>query len=187
MLPPFTESSLHTRDRRMFQETLNARRPAAGVCLIFGGGDEAMNVTLATILGFAVGFAIGVGEAMYHAERQTQDGESRLVVRWVGKNRIVETPLLLRALVVGLGFAVLGAATGRRLGEGAGLLSTCVGACVLVGLAHYVESMLPNPHGRIGEQSRELTLLFAAMLGASLGAEASHRVRRFLAPLAASI
>ena len=149
-----------------------------------------MNVTSATILGFALGFAIGVGEAIYHSERQFHDGESRYVVKWVRKNRIVETPLLERALVVGLGFAFLGAMTGRRLREGAGLLPTCIGAIAVVGLAHYLETQLPNPHGRVGEQSRELGMLFAAMLGASLGAESSIRVRArrrlFVDPIGAS-
>ena len=102
-----------------------------------------MNVTGATVLGFAIGFAIGVGEAIYHAERLIQDGESRYVVQWVRKSRIVQTPLLELALVVGLGFAFLGAMTGRRLGEGAGLLPTCIGAIVLVGLAHYLETHSP--------------------------------------------
>lgn len=150
-----------------------------------------MNVTSATVLGAVVGFAIGVGEAVFHAERLSQDSDSPLVVRWVYKNRIVETPVLTRALVVGLGFAVLGAAAGRRLCEGAGLLPTCIGAIVLVGLAHYVGTLLPNPHGRIGDQSRESAMLFAAILGAALGAEASLRVRRnrqsSFEPLTASV
>jgi flagellar biosynthesis protein FliQ len=146
-----------------------------------------MNVTQATALGFAVGFVIGVSVAIYHAERQFQGGESRLVVRWIRKNRIVETPLLVRALVVGLGFALFGATTGRRLGEGAELLPLCIGAIVLVGLAHYTWTLLPNPHGRVGVQSRELSLLFAAMLGASLGAEASFRVRAKRRPFAETL
>lgn len=136
-----------------------------------------MNVTNATVLGAVVGLAIGVGEAVHHSERLSHDGDSPLVVRWAYKNRIVETPVLIRALVVGLGFAFLGAAAGRRLGEGAGLLPTCVSAVVLVGLAHYVGTLLPNPHGRIGDQARESAMLLAAVLGAALGAEASLRVQ----------
>lgn len=118
-----------------------------------------------------------MGLTLHQVETVDRDGAPRQVVAWVYKNRIVESPAWERCLVVGLGCALLGGAAGNRLGAGGEFGSAVVGAAVVIGLAWYVDSLMPNMHGRVGEQSHESLLLFAGLLGAAAGAQASLNVR----------
>lgn len=136
-----------------------------------------MNAVLPCLLGFALGLGLGVGETLYQAETRYHDGEPRQVVVWVYKSQVVETPVWQRCLMVGLGCGLLGGAAGHRLGAGGRLLPALVGAVLLLGLGRYVESLLPDTHGRAGLRARSSADLFYCLLGAAAGAEASLRVQ----------
>ena len=133
-----------------------------------------------TLFGFALAAGVGVCITIYQAKPVIRDGEQRYVVAWVRKNRVVETPVLKRCLVVGLGCGILGGVTGNRIGTGGGVIPTAVGAGLGLGLALYIEGQMPNQHGVIGQQGEHLTRVFGALLGAVVGASASAWFRRIV-------
>jgi hypothetical protein len=130
---------------------------------------------LATVLGFLIGAGTGVGLCVGQSETRPADG--RRVVAWVYKNRVVETPLAERCLVLGLGLGVLGGVAGYHLGRGAGVVPTAVVAVLVVWLFHHVDSGFPATHGRVSENARTVGLAFAGFLGAAAGSRASLEVR----------
>lgn len=137
-----------------------------------------MKSSFLTLFGVALGMGAGVALTLHQAQPATRDGQEGQVVAWVRKNKVVETPLWKRCLVVGLACGILGGAAGHRIGAGGGVVPAAVGALVVMGLAQYVEDhLLPNRHGRAGEQSHDVTLLYCGLLGAAVGAGASARVR----------
>jgi hypothetical protein len=130
---------------------------------------------VATVFGLLVGVATGVGLAFAHAEERPPDG--RRVVPWIWKNKLVETPLPERCFVLAVGLGALGAVAGNRFGHGAGLVPTAIITLAVVGLVRHVQDGMPVLHGHVGENSKIAANIFAAFLGAAVGASASARVR----------
>lgn len=136
-----------------------------------------MTLVHPTWIGWTFGLALGLGVSVYQAEPRTRDGRTVQVVAWVYKNQVVETPLWQRCLMVGIGFGLLGAAAGSRIATGGKVLPALVGAILFVGLLQYVGTLLPPDDSRPARQSWVLATLFAGLLGAAAGAEASRRVQ----------
>jgi hypothetical protein len=132
---------------------------------------------LPTLLGFTLGLGLGAGVTLHQAQPTFRHGEQQYVVAWVYKNQIVETPALARCLVVGLGCGLLGAVAGNRVGAGGGLGPAVTGALLGLGLAMYVDTLLPNWHGQAGRQTHHVTMVFCSLLGGAALADASVRVR----------
>jgi hypothetical protein len=130
---------------------------------------------LGSTLGLLVGVGTAVGLCVSQCEPRPSDG--RRVVAWVYKNRVIETPLAERCLVLGLGLGLLGGVAGYHLGRGAGGVPMVVGTLLLVWLVHHVESLFPAAHGKAGEDSRVVALAFAGFLGAAVDSRASLEVR----------
>jgi hypothetical protein len=126
-------------------------------------------------LGLLVGVGVAVGLCVSQCKPRPSDG--RRVVAWVRKNRVVETPLAGRCLVLGLGLGILGGVAGRHLGRGAGVVPTAAGAVLAAGLFHHVQSGFPAAHGRAGEDTRTAGLAFAGFLGAAVVSRAALDVR----------
>lgn len=136
-----------------------------------------MKIALLSLVGFSLGLGLGVGLTLRQAEPSMQDGKPHHVVTWVYRNRIVQTPVWERCLVVGLGCGLLGGLAGYRLGAGGEVIPAVVGAVLVIALVQHVETLFPDAPGRAARQTRDLGILFAGLLGAAVGAEVSIRAR----------
>jgi hypothetical protein len=138
-----------------------------------------MKSFLSPLIGFALGFGGGVGLTLYQAHPVIRNGEQRYVVSWVRWNKVKETPVVERCLVVGLACGIAGGVIGSRIGVGAGVIATAVGAGLGLGGTLLVWGEVPNRHGTVGEQDRVLGSVLFALLGASLAASASAKLKQF--------
>ena len=141
-----------------------------------------MKSFLSPLIGFALGFGGGVGLTLYQAHPVIRNGEQRYVVSWVRYNKVKETPVLERCLVVGLACGIAGGVIGSRIGVvgAGGVIAAAVGAGIGLGGTLLVYGEVPNQHGTVGEQERVLGSVLFALLGASLAASASAKLKEYV-------
>jgi len=129
-------------------------------------------------IGMLIGASAGIGLTLTQAETKIVRGQPKVVVAYVMKGHVHETPIIKRCLWVGIPAGLVGAGIGHFVASGVGLGSVLLGALIMSALSSGWRENWPSKFGQAGENAKVSDSLLHGLVGGLFAAAATAYMRK---------